>query len=713
MEFVDLKTAIAFYEKYAKNSGFGIRLHNQRVTRDGVIAEKYVVCNKHGDSSPKGTVKKRQKTRIRCKANVCYKVMAGGKYKVHSFHEGHTHQLATPSTMVHLTQERELNPLHMKMIMDNSRVNKGPVLTFRMFKEYVRGYKNIGASLQDFKNFHRDLKKFIKHSDGEMIIETFMNKKRLCSSFYFDFEVDQKGRICKLFWADPVSIKNFLLFGDMTSFDTTFNKNLYKMIFCPFTGVDHHKKCVTFGAGLLAHEDEDSFTWLFDNFRKAMGGRYPKCIITDQDLGIKAGVKNSFGIHTHHRYCMWHIMKKVPDKVSGAIMRETDFLKELCCIVWGEDVEIAEFEGKWNSIMLSYDLSNNQWFNEIYGFREKWVPAYFRDLFLGGLMRTTSRSESENNFFNYFTNPNLTLVEFWMRFESALDAQRWKQANLIAMSKNTFPRLETPLPLEQHASKLYTPAIFDEFQTELKAACYFMSSQNIGKSSKITITDRGKNKDYIVDFKAGDKTVKCSCKKFERFGILCRHALYVLKEKGFDEVPSTYMLNRWSKLATCQPVMTDDGIIIDDCKTIQNDKNRLGELWSEVFSCVSIVEQDSNHMDELLELLQGFKEKVIESNVNTNIDVGGSGSGSGSGTGSGSVGKNKRKAVIQNFLGTTIPDEINILPPKHSKTKGSGRGGRRLRSAREKAVENNKAKRLCKSCGEMCNHDSRNCPGKI
>ena len=152
--------------------------------------------------------------------------------------------------------------------MDNSRVNKGPVLTFRMFKEYVRGYKNIGASLQDFKNFHRDLKKFIKHSDGEMIIETLMNKKRLCSSFYFDFEVDEKGRISKLFWADPVSIKNFLLFGDMTSFDTTFNKNLYKMIFCPFTGVDHHKKCVTFGAGLLAHEDEDSFTWLFDNLEK-------------------------------------------------------------------------------------------------------------------------------------------------------------------------------------------------------------------------------------------------------------------------------------------------------------------------------------------------------------------------------------------------------------------------------------------------------------
>ncbi|KAK9698539.1 hypothetical protein RND81_08G111400 [Saponaria officinalis] len=109
--------------------------------------------------------------------------------------------------------------------MDNSRVNQGPVKTFQMFKEYVRGYENVGASLENFKIFFRDVKKFIKDSDAQMVIETFMQKKAMCSSFYFDFDVDGDGNLSRIFWVDPIGIKNYRLFGDSVSFDTTFDMN--------------------------------------------------------------------------------------------------------------------------------------------------------------------------------------------------------------------------------------------------------------------------------------------------------------------------------------------------------------------------------------------------------------------------------------------------------------------------------------------------------
>ena len=44
----------------------------------------------------------------------------------------------------------------------------------------------------------------------------------------------------------------------------------------------------------------------------------------------------------------------------------------------------------------------------MYNIKEMWVPAYFRSIYMGGLFRTTSRSVSEKNFFNFFVN---TLVE--------------------------------------------------------------------------------------------------------------------------------------------------------------------------------------------------------------------------------------------------------------------------------------------------------------
>ncbi|XP_074266358.1 protein FAR1-RELATED SEQUENCE 5-like [Silene latifolia] len=178
--------------------------------------------------------------------------------------------MVTPATMVHMKPSRNLNLFHKKMIMDNSRANHGPVDSFRMFKEYVKGYRNVGASLVDFKNFSKDVKKYIKEYDAEMLLETFMQKKAMSPSFYFDFEVDDEKRLSKVFWA-PISIKNYALFGEAVSFDATYNFNEYKMVFCPFTGVDNHKRCVTFAGGLLRKEDGESFTWLFENFVKAMG----------------------------------------------------------------------------------------------------------------------------------------------------------------------------------------------------------------------------------------------------------------------------------------------------------------------------------------------------------------------------------------------------------------------------------------------------------
>ncbi|XP_074321441.1 protein FAR1-RELATED SEQUENCE 5-like [Silene latifolia] len=300
------------------------------IVQDNVVNEAEVIEEAEaGECEAKGKKHRRQRTQVGCLARINFKRIANGQYQIYGFVEGHNHMPATPLTMVHLTQTRELNIVHKKMIVDNSKVNKGPVMTYRMFKEYVRGYQNVGASLEDFKNFSKDIKKFLSEGDAQMLIEHFMKIKRMCPSFYFDFEVDEKGRLSHVFWADPISIKNYLLFGDMTSFDTTFRKNKYRMIFAPFTGVDHHKRCVTFGAGLLINESKESFAWLFTKFLEAMGGRYPVCIITDEDLGIEGGLKKVFKDKVQHRYCMWHILKKLPEKVRPVICRETEFLKEI------------------------------------------------------------------------------------------------------------------------------------------------------------------------------------------------------------------------------------------------------------------------------------------------------------------------------------------------------------------------------------------------
>ncbi|CAH9075919.1 unnamed protein product, partial [Cuscuta europaea] len=153
-----------------------------------------------------------------------------------------------------------------------------------------------------------------------------------------------------------------------------------------------------------------------------------------------------------HRFCMWHIMENVSSKVGLVLSKDAYFMKELNCIVWSHYLQPSEFEMRWTNLMKKYDLLDHSWFSHMFEIRRLWIPAYFGDLFMAGLLRTTSRSESENHFFYEFTNPNFTLVEIYMQFESAMESQRHSRAQLIKVSGSSIPEYKTPLHIERYAS---------------------------------------------------------------------------------------------------------------------------------------------------------------------------------------------------------------------------------------------------------------------
>lgn len=87
------------------------------------------------------------------------------------------------------------------------------------------------------------------------------------------------------------------------------------MVFVPFTAINNHKKSITVGAALLSGETLDNFKWLLEAFLKAHCGKQPSLVLTDQCLAMKQAIPLVF-TQSRHRLCMWHIMAKVPNKVS-------------------------------------------------------------------------------------------------------------------------------------------------------------------------------------------------------------------------------------------------------------------------------------------------------------------------------------------------------------------------------------------------------------
>ena len=124
----------------------------------------------------------------------------------------------------------------------------------------------------------------MKETDVQIFLDNFMKIKEINPSFYYDYKADDESKLTHVLWADGLLRKACKLFRDV--FDTTYETNKYFMIFEPFTGVNHHRQSVNFGAGFIANEKIESFVWLFEKFLEAIGGRQPCAIITDQDPAI-------------------------------------------------------------------------------------------------------------------------------------------------------------------------------------------------------------------------------------------------------------------------------------------------------------------------------------------------------------------------------------------------------------------------------------------
>ena len=98
------------------------------------------------------------------------------------------------------------------------------------------------------------------------------------------------------------------------------------------------------------------------------------------------------------------------------------------------------------------------------------MPAYFSDIPLSGLLRTTSRSESANSFFSRLIGRKLALVEFWLRFDAALEEQRHKELEEDNITLHTIRNLKTEWVIEKHASEFFTHEVFSIIQKEVLAA---------------------------------------------------------------------------------------------------------------------------------------------------------------------------------------------------------------------------------------------------
>ncbi|KAJ4750449.1 Protein FAR1-RELATED SEQUENCE 5 [Rhynchospora pubera] len=412
------------------------------------------------------------------------------------------------------------------------------------------------------------------------------------SSFKHFEDTFEEGEISNVVWMDAKMIASYARFGDVVVFDTIFGTNKEKWAVGTFVGFNHLREIVVFGAALMCDQNIESFEWVFAKFLEAHGDKKPITIFTDQDPAIGAALKiQMYEEEKEFEDAFLFLM----EKVNG----ESNTL----------DGESNTLDGDSNTM----DGESSTWLKFIYKSKEKWAYCIMKDAHTLGI-RSTQISESFNSKLKVYLNCKLDVCRFMEQFDRILEEIREKEITSEYDMRRKTSTLKSNMPIFRGVSNLYTTKVFELFQTEVELSvlahieCLEGNSYTVGKSA---FDNEATCKSRQVVWIRESQMVSCSCKKFERVGILCWHALKVLDREDIKVIPTRYILNRWARAAKNNTVVGVEGrrVIEDPMLDVRNRKADMVRMITPICDEAANNEEDTHFVrNEFLEFQRKYKE---------------------------------------------------------------------------------------------------------
>ncbi|XP_028769836.1 protein FAR1-RELATED SEQUENCE 5-like [Neltuma alba] len=291
LEFNNIEEAWQYWVGYGRRMGFGVRKENSNKSRkDGSITYYRYVCHKEGVRKPDKrdfkTKKPRQETRTGCEVRMIVRKV-NGRYKIIELFLDHNHSLEPHETVHMLASQRNLPKAQGYALEIAEDVGIKQKKSFNLMSKYAGGRANLGYTKDDVKSYLTSRRKRrMVYGEAGCLFRYFQRQLTENPSFFHAYQMDSEEKITNVFWADARMLIDYACFGDVISFDTTYSTNRENRPLAIFSGFNHYRETVIFGASLLYDETIQSFEWLFETFLDAHKKKMPFTIFTDQDAAM-------------------------------------------------------------------------------------------------------------------------------------------------------------------------------------------------------------------------------------------------------------------------------------------------------------------------------------------------------------------------------------------------------------------------------------------
>ncbi|KAK3144479.1 hypothetical protein QOZ80_4AG0313600 [Eleusine coracana subsp. coracana] len=626
MTFETVDLAYQFYLEYGYRAGFGVSKRTSHSV-DGVKYRATFVCYKGGIARIKPGLKARRRlvAKTGCKAMMVVKFNANENHWEVVFVELEHNHPCNPE-MVRFMMcfkdlpdwQREHRPFNAKTRL-NPKIHSGRGRPPNQNKDFM--VRSFAQSNHSIDGAGKSGKLRFAEGDVESLLVFFDKMQAQNSNFFYNWDMDDEGRLKNVCWVDARSRVAYQHFCDVVCFDTVYLTYQFSIPLVAFLGINHHGQFVLLGCGLLGDESPETFSWLFKKWLKCMNDKAPEAIITTHSRPVVKAVGEVLP-HTRHRYNLWHIMKELPE-MSGRVEDKEAISLRMKKVVY-DTITTADFEREWAEMINQYNLQDNQWLTTLFEERAKWVPAYVKDTFWAGIS-TVRRSERLEAFFDGYITPETTIKTFIEQFDTAMKLRSDREAYDDFRSFQQRPQVLSGLLFEEQFANVYTINMFQKFQDQLKQLMnvYCTEVSRNGSTVTYTVTVIGKERkfDYRVMYNSADKEVWCICRSFQFKGILCSHALAVLKQELVMLIPPKYILDRWRKDYKCPEEPKETPISPKAAKTTGKGtradnvcEDKVDDLYKHGHQYFAdIVEMgatDPDAMEYVLSVMKEAKEKV-------------------------------------------------------------------------------------------------------
>lgn len=552
MEFDSVDEAWEFWVEYGRKTGFGVRKQwlNKRKEDKSIRSCRFVCCKEGHRRVDKRsfTVKNpRAETRTGCEARISLSEK-NGKFVIHEFVGDHNHCLQLAETTHMLASHRKISEVQAYEIEIAEDCGLMQKANFQLMSAHSGGRSHLGYTRLDARNYLKSRRqRCMVYGEAGSLLAYFQHQQLDNPSFYHAYQMDSDEQITNVFWADAKMILDYGYFGDVVSLDTTHCTNHANRPLALFSGFNHFRGAVIFGAALLYDETIPSFEWLFETFLEAHGNKKPQTMFTDQAAAMASALAKVMP-ETRHGLCTWHLMQNGIKHLGNLMKKENHFLTFFKKCLYDYDQQV-DFEEAWKKSTVEFNVIENKWVKSMYDIKEKWAACYMKQAFTLG-MRSTQLSESLNSDFKACMTPTINVSQFFKHFERVVEDKRYNELVCEFESRHKLAKLRYEhSPILIQLADVYTPTIFnlfsDEFSLFLAASIRERNVSQVPFSYVVIMAK--KEGEWRVLFDPVNSSITCTCRKFETFGVLCCHALKVFDANDVKAIPNQYILKRWTR----------------------------------------------------------------------------------------------------------------------------------------------------------------------